>query len=270
MKGDGNGRLPHIIQALDRGLMILEALGDEEKDASLSRLAALFPWDKSTTHRLLATLRRRGYVEQDPETGRYRLGLVLLKLSGALNQRLDIRRSAAVLVEELALASRETAHLAVYDRGEVVILVQTDSPEKVRIHTYAGMRLPAHCSSLGKVLLAGMADEDLVQWVKVAGLRRYTEQTLTELKELKTHLVQVRDQGYGLDDQEYEAGIRCLASPVKNSEGQVVAAVGISGPSHRLAAEKRPGYILLVKAAAEKISRSIGFEPSPPSQSSPD
>ena len=258
-KGAGSGVHPQFIQALDRGLMMLEALGDEEKDASLAKLAALFPWDKSTTHRLLATLRRRGYVDQDPETGRYRLGLALLKLSGALNQHLDIRRSAAVPVEHLALASRETAHLAVYDRGEVVILLQTDSPEKVRIHTYAGMRLPAHCSSLGKVLLAGMAPEELEQWGREAGLQRYTEQTLGDLRSLKAHLVQVGRQGYGADDQEYEAGIRCLASPVKNSEGQVVAAVGISGPSHRLAAEKHPHYIELVKSAAAKISRSIGF-----------
>jgi DNA-binding IclR family transcriptional regulator len=259
MKGDQRGPHPQLIQALDRGMVILETLAGEEKDASLSSLAARFPWDKSTTHRLLATLRHRGYVDQDPETGRYRLGLALLTLSGALTHRLDIRQNAALPVEELALASRETAHLAVYDRGEVVILLQTDSPEKVRIHTYAGMRIPAHCSSLGKVLLAGMAEAELENWGREAKLQRYTAQTLATLKSLKAHLVQVRRQGYGFDDQEYEAGIRCLAGRVKNSEGQVVAAVGISGPSHRLPPEKRPHYIELVRGAAERISRSLGF-----------
>jgi len=250
---------PQLIQALDRGLMLLEALGDEEKEISLADLAARFPWDKSTTHRLLATLRRRGYVDQDPETGRYRLGLALLRLSGALNQRLDLRRSAALPVEELAQASRETAHVAVYDRGEVVILLQTDSPEKVRIHTYPGMRLPVHCSSLGKVLLAGMAPSELAQWRREAQLQRYTAHTLADLKTLRAHLVQVRKQGYGTDDQEYEEGIRCLACPVKNSEGQVVAAVGISGPAQRLPPEKHPHYLELVGGAAAAISRSLGF-----------
>ena len=253
-----------IIRTLDRGLIILEALRDEAKDVSLSELTARFPWDKSTTHRLLATLVRRGYVEQDPGTCKYRLGLKIMTLNSALMRRLDIKHRASEFVEELALTSRETAHLAVFDRGEAVIVAQTDSPEKVRIYTYVGMRLPAHCTALGKALLAAVRDEQVNQWLAENRLEGYTEKTLTDAEQLKAHLREIRQQGYAFDDEEYDPGIRCLACPVKNSEGGVVAAVGISGPSHRLPPDRLERYIQLVKATAGKTSTSMGFVPESP------
>ena len=258
---EGAKKQGQIIRTLDRGLIILDALKDERGDVSLSGLTARFPWDKSTTHRLLATLIHRGYVEQDPETSKYRLGLKILELSSVLGRRLDIRYRAGESIEELARLSGETAHLAALERGEAVILVQTDGPEKVRIYTYVGMRMPAHCTALGKVLLAAMPGPQLEQWIAVNPLERFTGKTLTEPQELKTHLEEIRRCEYALDDEEYDPGIRCLACPVRNGEQKIVAGVGISGPSHRLSLEKLRSYMPLVKTAADEISMRMGFVP---------
>ena len=248
-----------VIQSLDRGLILLEALSDEGRDVSLSDLATRFAWDKSTTFRLLATLIHRGYVDQDAETNKYRLGLRILKLSGALNRRLDIKRCASPFIEELALMSRETAHLAVLDGGEAVILNQRDSSEKIRVNSYVGMREPAHCTALGKVLLAYLPDMQLERLIEERGLPAYTERTITSQKALTAHLSKVREQGYAFDDEEHDIGMRCVASPVRNSEEMVVAAAGISGPAQRIMWEDVNRYVDIVKEIADKISRNIGY-----------
>lgn len=253
------GEDARFIQSLDRGLILLEALSEEGRDSSLSDLAARFAWDKSTTFRMLATLIHRGYVDQDAETNKYRLGLKILKLSGALNRRLDIKRCANPFMDELARISRETAHLAVLDGGEVVILDQQDSPETIRVNSYVGMREPAHCTALGKVLLAYLPDRQLEHWMEGKELRIYTKKTITSPTVLTAHLSKVREQGYAFDDEEYDIGMRCVASPVQNSEGKVVAAVGISGPAQRITWEDVNRYANIVKEIAHKVSRNMGY-----------
>ena len=254
-----SGETTRVIQTLDRGLILLEALSEERRDVSLSELASRFAWDKSTTFRLLATLIRRGYVEQDVETSKYRLGLNILTLSSALNRRLDLKQRAHPLIEELALKTRETCHVAALDRGEVVILDQRESPEKIQANAYVGMREPAHCTALGKVLLADLVDAELDQWFEKRDFPRFTWKTITDPALLREHLVDVRQQEYAFDDEEYDTGMRCLSCPVLNGEGRVSAALGISGPAHRIRFEQLDHYLELVKDTADKISARMGY-----------
>ena len=136
--GSGGGS---TIQAMDRGLAVLEGLAAAPGDAALAELAAQFSWHKTTTLRLLKTLERHGYVEQDPASQKYRLGLGILRLGRALDRRLDLRERARGELAELARLCRQTAHLAVLDRGEVVVIEQAETTERIRINAYVGMRM---------------------------------------------------------------------------------------------------------------------------------
>jgi DNA-binding IclR family transcriptional regulator len=248
----------HVIQALDRGLEILETLAQQSGEVSLAKLALHFPWNKSTTHRLLATLVRRGHVEKDPQTSKYRLGLAILTLSRGLNAQMEIIRLARPFIERLALDSRETSHLAVLERGEVVVLDQYESPEKIRVITSAGMRMPAHCTALGKALLAGLKGGEYDRWVEAMGLPRLTAKTTTDPEVLREHLVEIAQQGYAYDDEEYDPGMCCMAGPVHNQEGVLVAAIGISCPSNRIAIDQIDRLSELVKSTAAGISSLLG------------
>ncbi|HID95576.1 MAG TPA: IclR family transcriptional regulator [Candidatus Latescibacteria bacterium] len=250
---------PKIIQSLDKGLALLDFLAAEGRSVGLSELARKFGWDKSGVFRLLSTMVRRGYVEQDPQSGRYRLGLRVLELAGVLSRSLDIRVQAAPTLEALALNSRETSHLAVLRQGEVLIIDQQSSPEMIAANTFVGMREPAHCTALGKVLLAFLSEEKLDDLIEGKGLRRYTGRTIVRADDLKRHLAKVREDGYAFDNEEYDVGVRCLAAPVRNSDGKVVAAVGISGPASRLTFDQLERYAALVKAASEEVSGRLGY-----------
>ncbi|MFH1570677.1 MAG: IclR family transcriptional regulator [Gemmatimonadota bacterium] len=247
------------IQALDRGLMVLEALAAASGDVSLSQMAAQFPWHKSTTLRLLNTLVQHGHAERNPENSRYRLGLGILRLSSALGRRLDLRERARGPVHELADRTRETAHLAILDRGEAVVLEQAETAERIRIITYVGMRMPCHCTALGKALVAFLPSEELNHQCEGKPLERFTDRTIVDPNELKAHLAEVREQGYAFDEQESYAGMSCLAAPVHDRDGQVVAAVGISGPSGRMHSHDRDKAIEAVMEAARQVSQRLGF-----------
>ena len=248
-----------IIQSLDRGLGLLEVLAAERRDVSLSELAARFSWDKSTTFRLLTTLVRRGYVDQDSERRKYRLGLKIFDLCYALRMQLDIRARARPFMEQLALNSRETCHLAVLDGGEIVAIEHVESPERIRACADIDPRGPSHCTALGKVLLAYLPDGQLEELLRRERLSAYTDKTITNPEVLRSHLMTVKEKGYALDDEESDPGLRCLAVPVHDSEGSAVAAVGISGPAHRIRFEYLDRYIELVKVAGEEISKSMGY-----------
>ena len=262
-KGEQSERGGVTIQALHRGLMVLEALAGERGDASLAQLASQFHWHKSTTLRLLKTLVHHGHVEQDPETQRYRLGLGILRLSSALGRRLDLRERAAGLIRALAERTRETAHVAVLDRGEAVVLEQAETSERIRIITYVGMRMPCHCTALGKALLAHLSEAEFDHLVADVGLERFTERTITCPQALQSHLAEVREQGYAFDYEEYDPGMSCLASTIRDRNGRVVAAVGISGPSTRMRSQEFDKVVEIVKETGSQISQRLGYMPKP-------
>lgn len=253
------GKRTRMIQSLDRGLALLEVVAAEKRDVSLSELAAQFAWDKSTTFRMLTTLMRRGYIDQHSETGKYRLGLKIFDLYYALRMGLDIQKRARPFMAQLALNSRETCHLAVLDGGEMVAIEHVESPERIRACADMDPRAPSHCTALGKVLLAYLPDDQLEEFLRRERLSAYTDKTIANPEMLRSHLTTVREKGYALDDEEYDVGVRCLAVPVYNSEGSVVAAVGISGPAHRIRFEHLDRYIERVKDAGEGISKSMGY-----------
>jgi len=248
------------VQALDRALDILEALAAHRQPMRLVELSHQLGLHKSTVHRLVSSLARRRYVERDPETGRYRLGLKVFELGSRLFNSMELRQEARPLLQELVNQTLETAHLGILDEGQVVYIEKVESPQTVRMYSELGKRAPAHCTAMGKVLLAHLPEEELDRIIAMRGLTRYTSNTIVEVDQLKDHLRRVAAQGYAVDDTEHEEAIRCVAAPVRNYRGEVVAALSVSGPAVRLTRERIEEVAQMVRATAMRISRRLGFD----------
>ncbi|MGB9662272.1 MAG: IclR family transcriptional regulator [Moorellaceae bacterium] len=247
------------VQAVDRALSILEALARAEGPVMLSALSAEVGLHVSTVHRLLTTLARRGFVEQEPYQGRYRLGLKLFEIGNRALYSLDIRAVARPYLRQLVEEFNETANLAVLDGSEVVYIDQVESKNMIKMLARPGTRGPAYCTGAGKVLLAGLTPSQLEKILSGIVLKRYTASTITDPELLKQELDKVREQGFALDRGELEEGVRCVAAPIKNHEQRVVAALSVSGPSSRITDDLLQGKLVeAVRAAAVSISEVLG------------
>ncbi len=253
------GKRKYTINSLDRGLRILLILGQNAAPLGLNEVSRRLEIDKSTTHRIMSTLCGQGFVEQDPETRKYLLGLRVIEVAALKLRTINLLKVARFPIQNLVSQSRETVHLAVHADGEVMYLDSEQYAGVITVNTTVGARAPMHSSAVGKALLSGMTSEEVDRVLAIKGLQRYTEKTIVDPRELHQHLQQCRERGYGLDDEETDLGVRCLAAPVFDHRGGVVAAVGISGPTQRMSFERIPILAHLVKECATKISRQLGF-----------
>jgi DNA-binding IclR family transcriptional regulator len=252
------------IEALDRGLKILNLFAEKGRELGLTEIAALLGEHKSTVYRTLATLESRGFVERGALSKRYWVGVSLFTLGSLYQSRMEIRRVARPLAECLANRFEETVHLGILDEikiaeGKIVVLDKIETSHPLRLTPSIGAEADAHACGVGKAILA-YQDEKVVQdIVKRMGLKRYTSNTITALEDLQRELARVRDQGYALDEQELEIGLRCVAAPIFNRSGRAVASVSLSGPTARLLAERMPQIIEGVKDTARSITERLNL-----------
>jgi len=247
-----------FIHSLDKGLEVLERVA-QSGDLALSDLAHALDWDKSTVFRLLATVMRRGYVEQDPETKRYRLGFRILYLENRLFRTLDLPRVCRDTLLRLAQRTGESAHLATMRRRQVIVLAQQDSPERVAANSYIGMAEPLHCTALGKALLMQLPVETQRATLDGLELRAYTPSTITSAEWLLRHIEKVHGQGFATDEDEYDPQIRCVAVPVEIPGSRDVYALGLSGPVARVTPQRMPLLVEAVREAANELRQR--FQP---------
>jgi DNA-binding IclR family transcriptional regulator len=250
---------PYRVQVLDRAFRILNALAENGSELGLAELTTQLPLHKSTVHRLLMKLEGHRYVERNPATGKYRLGWRLFELGMQAVARHDLFQLAPPVVEQLMAETGETAHLGVLREGEVLSLVNAESKQTVRTPATVGKRTPAHCTSLGKAILAFLPRPQVLEFVRARGLRGYTRKTITQAAGLDAELSRVRERGYAVDDEELEPGLRCIGAPVRDYTGQVVAAISIAGPAFRLGKEREPALAAAVRSAAVRLSASLGY-----------
>ncbi|WP_320670121.1 IclR family transcriptional regulator [Patulibacter defluvii] len=223
------------VQSLSRALDLLEALAasDERPLSELAEETGMIP---STAHRLLASLGQRGYVSQNPESGRYRIGFKLLELATAITSRRDrLRAAARPHLEALRDRTGESVNLVVLDRLDVVYLDQVEGNRSVRMFTQVGRTVPAHTTGAGKAILAGRpADEVARLYADDAVFAPLTARTITNAIDLDRALERVRRDGFAVDDEEHEEGVGCVASAIRDGDGQAIAAISVSGPSSRM------------------------------------
>ena len=254
----------NLVQTIDRVSSLIDILSRSPRGISLRDLSAEGKLPKGTTHRLLSSLTYFGFARQDLKTRNYLLGFKWIELGQLVLSQLDLRREAEPFLKDLAEKTKETVHLVFLDRNEIVYIdkVEADHGQGgLRMASRIGLRNPAHSSAVGKVLLADFPEEALEFFLRNKGLPRRTGNTITEPNQLKEHLTLVKRQGYAIDDEENEKGIRCVGAPIYNETGKAVAAVSVSGPAFRIT--KKVIQETLKKQVMEtalKISRRLGYQ----------
>jgi DNA-binding IclR family transcriptional regulator len=250
------------IQAIERAVSILSAFSADRPELGVTELSEMLGLHKSTVHRFLVNLESAGLVERVPRNGRYRLGLRLFELGGLVLQQMNLWDEALPFLESLVRESGETGHMAVLDGGEAIYIEKVEARRALRIPSAMGRGYPAHATSLGKVLLAHLPEDEVQAIIATRGLARYTPKTITDAAALAEELARIRAQGYAVDNEEYDEGLRCVGAPIRDHTGAVVAALGIGGPVTRVTPERLPGLADLVIAAAKGLSRRLGADQS--------
>jgi DNA-binding IclR family transcriptional regulator len=253
----------NLVQTIERVSAIIDLIGEDRDGTSIKDVSSRLALPKGTVHRLLSSLVYCGYLRQDTATRNYFLGLKLLHLGGLASSQLDIRRIARPFLQAIAEKSKETVHMVVWDEGEVVYIDKVESSQGLgglRMASKVGARNPAHCSAVGKVFLSYLSDEEIVEFICLKGLAPRTANTISEPGSLRRELKAIRDQGYAIDDEENEEGIRCVGAPILDNKGKPVAAISVSGPTVRVTKETiRDALMKEIVAGALEISRTLGY-----------
>jgi len=252
---------PHpsgYIQSVDRALSILELFSNEKPEIGVSDIARLLGLNKSTAFGLLCTLERRGYVEQNSDNGRYRLGLKTIELGQQKLSAFNMGQIAHPILKALVDKVGETAHLAIYDRGEVIYIDKVECDNALSIASFIGKRNPAYCTGVGKCLLAFQSDEEIERALGGA-LDVRTPKTITDRKRLQGELETIRKSDMAHDDEEFSLGLFCFAAPVRDMRGAVCAAVSISIPTIRMDTGKDSLFEGAVRDSARAISEALGY-----------
>lgn len=247
------------IQSLERALKIVGLFSEDKPEWGITEISNALGLHKSTVHRLVSTLEEQGFLRQDPATSRYSLGLRLIVLGNVAISSLDIRKMALPWMEKLRSEVGETVHLGVLDDGEVISIEGAETRQALRPVFHIGKRAPLHCTAVGKAIMAFLPDEEIDRIIRVRGLKKFTERTITEVDVLKASLAEIRRLGFSVDDIEHEEGIRCVGAPIRDYDGTVVASLSISGPSVRIRVERIPELSRVVKDVAAKISAQLGY-----------
>lgn len=269
MSGNGSSRAPArrgrnrtrepggAVRTLDRGLALLEALGKAE-ELTLTEVAERAGLAPSTALRLLETLHLRGFVTWEGDSGRYGVGLRVFELGMRFLARGGLPEAAHGVMHNLVDKLGETVNLAILDGNDAVYVYQAEGKQRVRMFTQIGARAPLHASGVGKVLLA-WGDPETVERFLGVRLEAYTEHTLTARDGILAELARIRERGYGLDLEEFELGVRCVAVPIKGGAGQVVAGLSISAPLSRMSDERLEEIANELKVANREISSRLGW-----------
>ncbi|GAE92235.1 transcriptional regulator [Gracilibacillus boraciitolerans JCM 21714] len=249
-----------MVQSVERTLSILELLGHYPNGLSITAVAKELNLAKSTAHRLLSTLMARGYVQQDSHSGYYCLGTQCLVLASNLLNNLDIRSVAKDALHSLSSSTEEVVHLCIEDKNEVVYIDKVESNQTLRMYSQIGRRAYMHCTGVGKVLLSDFNVDQLDQLIKEKGLPIFTENTITDRKRLLDELALIKERGYAIDEEEHEKGIRCIAAPIRDYEGSIIAAISIAGPIERVTRARVKGALAkeIIKQSCN-ISNKLGY-----------
>ncbi len=252
----------NLVQTIERAAFIFEILSQSPGGLTLGELARQAHLPKGTAHRLLASMAYVDFIRQEPTTKNYHLGFKLVDLGNILLSQIDLRTQAHSFLISLSETVKETVHLVVLDRNKALYIDKVDLHPKasgLQMVSRLGARIPLHCSSVGKVLLAFMDSADAEKLISGETLAQRTPNTITDAHKLRQHLAFVRANGYAIDDEENEEGIRCVAAPIRNGSGRVEAAMSISGPITRITMPRIEKELKkLVCETANKISVQLG------------
>jgi DNA-binding IclR family transcriptional regulator len=254
------GNRTYTITSLQRGLRLLNLFALEERGLSASDVARLTSLPVSTVHRFLVNLESAGFLSCD-RSGTYQLGTACVSLGQAARGQFDVRTASLPHLQELNQRTRETVHLTVRHGLTAVYVEKLDSPEPLRIHSRIGASIPLYCTAVGKILLAYLPESDRESILKQLELKRFTENTASNLQELHAELQRTRKNGFACDLEEHELHIRCIAAPIWDHSGAVNASLSVTGPAVRMSNARLRQIAPLIRDVGLKISAQLGFRP---------
>jgi DNA-binding IclR family transcriptional regulator len=247
------------VQSLERGFAILEQIARNREGIGLAELSKKVGLHNSTTFHLVKTMVSLGYIRQSKETKRYRIGRPLFTLAAGSLDEIELVSLATPILEDLSAATGESGHFAVRSGDSVVVIAKTSGTGAFQLTDRVGVVRPAHCTALGKVLLAALSPQQLERFIQGQELRSYTPKTITDPDLLRQDIEEVARTGVAFDDGEFSPEVRCVAVAVHDFTAQIVGALGISGPVWRLSIQVLQTKTELVKEAARRLSRDLGY-----------
>lgn len=247
------------VQSLDRTLDIIELLATKPDGLGVTDIGQALSLHKSTVHRLISALARRGYIEKDIRTGMYRIGLKFVEISSLLLNHIELKTEALPYMRRLAGQLWQTVHLAIRDGTEIVYIEKVDSLQSLRMYSHIGKRIPAYCSALGKVLLSGIDRDVLLKTVSGIEMTARTPNTITNRDELIRQVDMVRSVGWASDNEENEEGIRCIAAPIYDFTGKIIAAMSVSGAKDIISPDRDEMIGGMAVDTAREISARMGY-----------
>jgi IclR family acetate operon transcriptional repressor len=245
--------------AVERALAMLEAVAQEPEGLSNAEISRKLQIPKSSASYILRTLEAKGYLNRDPETSKYRVGLKILSLSRGALSGIDVREVALPIMRHLMEKTSLTCHLAILDGPDAVYIEKVEPQGFIRMDTWVGRRMRVHATSVGKALVAYIPEERLQKIISERGMEKRTSKTITTLPRLLKELEKVRAQGYAVDDEENNLGARCVGAPIFNQQGAIEASLGVSGTINQVNAHTIPRIVEALKDAARHISMQLGY-----------
>lgn len=244
---------------VERTLSILEAIATSTNGMTNSDINRRLKIPKSSASYILRVLENRGYLMRESETGKYRLGLKLLSISREMLSHIDVRDVAKPVMESFVRKVNLSMHLAVLDNGRAVYVEKVEADGFVKMDIWVGHRLPIHTTAIGKVLVAQMLEKDILTILEMRGMERKTPKSITLPKKYLAELSKVREHGFAIDNEENNLGVRCVAAPIYDSNGKIIAALGTSSTTLQIDEKHLPQILEMVKHSAAKISRQMGY-----------
>ncbi len=247
------------MKTVNNVLNILEVFLNVSGEMGISELANLVCLDNSTVHRICHTLVERGYLYQKKKRGKYSAGTKFLQFQNAETYLRRIKDTAFPHLKKLSANASESVHIGIWDGNKVVVITNIFTDKRLQAMPALGEKPQLHCSSLGKLLLAYMQEEAIEGIFYGSKMHAFTENTITDFEHLKRELARIKQEEVAFDDEETEIGLRAVAAPVKDDRGNVLAAVGVLGPSIRISKLRMSELAPMIKNCASEISRALEY-----------
>lgn len=256
---DASERARGGVQSIGRAFSIMEEIARNREGIGLAELSKRVGLHNSTTFHLVRTMVSLGYVRQLKDSKRYRIGRPLFALAANALDEIEMMSLATPVLEALSRDTGESAHFSVRMDDSVVVLARTSGPGAFQLADRVGVVRPAYCTALGKVMLASLTAEQLGSYLEHTELTALTPNTITGAERLRREIAEVRRTGVAIDDGEFDPEARCVALPVRDFTGQVIGAIGVSGPVWRMSIDTLHKAARVVRAAADKLSGEFGY-----------
>lgn len=240
------------IRAVERALDVLLCFSETNPELTMTQISLQVKINKSTVHRLLGTLEKKRFVQRDPVTGNYRLGIRILQMTYLTREKYDLRRLAQPYLQQLSEKYRENINLAVLDETEVIYVEVIESPQRIKLAATPGQRLPAFSTASGKSILAFLPEADVQKLLK-RGLPRYTARTIINMAEMTKDFTKARQQGFAISEQEFEEGINAVATPILDPGGTPIGSISVAGPAARLPRD----YMLTIGQQIHTVAQEL-------------